>query len=203
MPVSWITRVGRMIHNGNRHVFPVLFTIHHTPPAPGAPYIIPGFAFAGQKVPADTFIIQHSNLGRNSLGIRKDLRLIRRYFKLAGHADAKHAFLVILHRHLFLLGGQRCYPFYDTAVIIAAENKRSGFFQQHIPRMIMPVGSYVECALVFTIFRAYYFLVADSAILWLVSLFNGVGVVPEVQPVHITIVEPYADMVWVIRSFTR
>src|SRR5262245_14410506 len=125
MPIGRISRILRMIEDGDHDVFAFDVTRKRHPLGARAPtFLFADFAFAAQVDAGYAGVVHHRHFGRIALLVSEDFWSGGRLFELARNADAERDFFRVVEDDLLVLRGQRDDAIDDPHVFCDAEDDR-------------------------------------------------------------------------------
>src|SRR6267154_80246 len=192
-----------MVEDGNGHGLVVDLAGEIAPAPTSAPGSVALSAFTGQIDAVYAGVVQLGDRGWIALCVREHFRFIAGSFQAAGNAHAQYAFLIVIEHNVFADRLQRGDAVDAAKIGSAAEDKASVLLQNDLTLAANPVGINFEFALLGTTLCERDRLVTNVAHLRCVFRLDSCRVVPEIETVDVPIVEPQADVMWMVDALAR
>src|SRR5579859_3850058 len=202
MPVGWITGVLRMIEDGDRNRMIAGRACKRAPATARPPGGRAFYAFAGEIDPGCWIRSSWSggDLRRATVGIHEGAALLLRRLKPAGNAHAQQPFLIVF-KYGAVESLDRDNLIDYSRVTAVQKNIARGLLQKRLvfssdPRRLDDKFAAIRAAL-----GRDDFAVNDGAHLRAIFGLDGVGVVPEIEAIHVAVVEPQSGMMRMVDAF--
>ena len=203
VPVGRVAGVVGVVEDQHDHVFVVDPPRQRHPAGAGAPDRAALQALAAVVDPVHALVVQGGDGGGRAAGVGEDLGLVRGRLEGPRHAEAEDPLLVVRE------AGPRSPPAGATSVVIRSMLRVSFVRRRRRSRVIssrtvLPSGITQSAATSRVPSLGAASRRCSMARWWMVPIFaassgrQGLGVVPEVDAVHVAVVEPEADVVGVV-----
>src|SRR5437667_287879 len=159
------------------------------------------FAFAAEVNAVHAGVVHLGDGGGAAARVGEDFGFVGRSFQSACHAEAEHAFFIVGEYNFFAKGMQSRDAIHAAEVWAATKDEAGVFFENGLLLPGYPIRFDFEHAPVGAALCGDDRAVANDAHLRGVFGLDGFGIVPEVEAVDITVVEPETDMMRMVHAF--
>ena len=202
VPVRGVAPVLRVVEDGERHRRAVHVAVQHRPLAARAPHRVSFLPLGRDVVAVHAGGVHLRHVGHLAARVGELLRLQRRLLELPRDAHADHAFLVVVERDVAVERGERGDALDRARAERRVEDVLRVLAQDRLLVGPHPLLGRLEHALTRAALRRAHGAMHDRPVLRRLRRRDRVGVVPEVEVVHVAVVEPEAGVVRMIDALT-
>lgn len=197
MPIGRVAGISGVVDDDDAEGIVSFFAIEHTPVAAGGPGAVACFARAGQVITVDIGGITGGYFCDIAFIVQELAGCIAGDLQLFGDAQAEEPIFGVGEGDVGERGkGGDAVD--DPPALPSLKDVDGMFVKQSVSRLVGPTG--IESQ---GIFPGFHVIGMDPAVLAFFCGRDRIGVIPEIKPVDILIVEPEPDMMGMIDGFAR
>src|SRR5258707_15211177 len=192
-----------MVEDGNGDRLITELAAEIAPAAACAPSGISFFPFAGQVAPIDAGVFDLGDRSRPAACIGEDFGLVGGSLQGVSDAHAENTFFIVIEDDFFAESLQGRDPVDAAEIRAAAEHETRVLLQNELLLSGDPVRVYFQFSLIVSALCQRNGAVANAAHFGSVLRLDGSRVVPEIETIDISIVEPQAGVMRMIHALAR
>src|ERR1700722_4320199 len=179
---------------------PIPLRLHQRPRVPQA--ASPFFPSLVRYVPLTPVLSSLATVVGRPLASGYTSAFMGRNSQRADNAKTEHAVFFVGKGNLFIQRPKRRDAVHAAKIRPATEDKVRVFVEQNSFVEADPIGFNVELALLRATLCRNDGVLKNRTHLWSIFGFDGIGIIPEVESVHVFVVEPQAGVMRMIDAFT-